>query len=71
MHPLMTKSELNPQVVRFRFSMVKSTVVQPGYYVSTLGVICRNEWKMDKVLPVQLRFRLGSVEYVNNLEYRK
>jgi hypothetical protein len=37
-------------------------------YVSTLGVICRQELKLDKLTPMPVRFRLGSLEYVNWME---
>jgi hypothetical protein len=37
-------------------------------YVNTLGVICRQELKLDKLTPMPVRFRLGSLEYVNWLE---
>lgn len=37
-------------------------------YVNNLGFFCRYELKMDKVLAVPLRFRLGSREYVDRLE---
>ncbi len=37
-------------------------------YINNLGFICRYELKLDKVLAVPLRFRLGSMEYVDRLE---
>ena len=37
-------------------------------YVNNLGFFCRYELKMDKVLAVPIRFRLGSREYVDRLE---
>jgi hypothetical protein len=39
-----------------------------SYYVRNLGFFCRNELKMDKVLAVPVRFRLGSKEYVDRME---
>jgi len=38
-------------------------------YVNNLGFFCRYELKMDKILAVPVRFRLGSKEYVDRLEY--
>jgi hypothetical protein len=37
-------------------------------YVSTLGIICRQELKFDKITPLPVRFRLGSLDYVNWME---
>ena len=39
-----------------------------SFYPNSLGVICRTELKMDKLTPVPVRFRLGSLEYVNWME---
>lgn len=39
-----------------------------GFYPNSLGVICKTELKMDKITPVPLRFRLGSLDYVNWME---
>lgn len=38
-------------------------------YINNLGFFCRYELKLDKVLAVPVRFRLGSKEYVDQLEY--
>ncbi len=37
-------------------------------YVNNLGFFCRYELKLDKVIAVPVRFRLGSKEYVDRLE---
>lgn len=38
-------------------------------YINNLGFFCRQELKLDKVLAIPIRFRLGSKEYVDELEY--
>jgi hypothetical protein len=37
-------------------------------YVTTLGLFCKQELKLDKITPMPVRFRLGSLEYVNWME---
>jgi hypothetical protein len=40
-------------------------------YVRQLGIICRQEWKLEKSTGIPFRFRLGSLEYVNRMEGKK
>lgn len=40
-------------------------------YMRTLGFFCRQEIKMDRIIPVNLRFRLGSVEQCDMLEGKR
>ena len=44
--------------------------VQPGFYCSNTGLICRKEWAFEKATKLPLRLRLGSLEYVNWLEQK-
>jgi len=45
-----------------------SSVFLPRWYAADLPVFCRIEHEMGKKLPVPVKFRLGSVEYVDWLE---
>lgn len=39
-------------------------------YTNHLGFFCRKELQMDKISPLAVRFRLGSLEYVNWMEQK-
>lgn len=44
------------------------TPIRPDFYVRNIGFFCRKELQLEKVTALPLRFRLGSLEYVNRLE---
>ncbi len=60
-------SESNLHVSRF---IKLSQPVPATFYTQCLGFICRKEWQLDKISPVIVRFRLGSLEQVNWLEQK-
>lgn len=45
-------------------------VISPSYYCTQLGFFCTKELQLQKLTSLPLRFRLGSLEYVNYLEQK-
>ncbi|HEV2479516.1 MAG TPA: hypothetical protein VGS79_07620 [Puia sp.] len=62
---------IEPGLPLFRPSLISTDPAAPGtgqYYVNHLGFFCKQELVIEKTTHIPLRFRLGSLDYVNKLE---
>ena len=49
-------------------NFVLGGICSPETYKMGLGFFCKKELEFDRITPLPMRFRLGSLEYVNKLE---
>jgi hypothetical protein len=47
-----------------------SNLPTTSFYLNSLGFFCKKELQLDKVITIPLRFRLGSLAYVNWMEQK-
>jgi hypothetical protein len=45
-------------------------IIPSTFYSANLGFICKKELQLDKVMAIPIRFRLGSLAYVNYMEQK-
>ena len=45
-------------------------IIPATFYSANLGFICKKELQLDKVIAIPIRFRLGSLAYVNYMEQK-
>ncbi|ULQ52228.1 hypothetical protein [Flavihumibacter fluvii] len=50
------------------FGYLPKRPVDANYFTRHWGIFCEGEWRLEKKTGLPLRFRLGSLEYVDRLE---
>ena len=48
--------------------MARMYPLADDYYLRHLGIMCKNEWQLEKTTHIPLRLRLGSLEECNRME---
>ena len=52
-------------------SITPSQIISGGFYTEHLGFFCKKELQVEKSTRIPFRFRLGSLDYCNQLEGKK
>ena len=65
--PILEISKQGPAIIKAKASLF---VLSPSFYSTHLSFFCNTELKIEKITYVPLRFRLGSLDYVNYLEQK-
>ncbi len=58
-------------MVPFSFSSMSSVIIPSNFHLKSFGFFCHKELQFEKATKIPFRFRLGSMDYVNQLEGKR